>query len=533
NSKQNTSVFGLSFGEKAIFLCSQKRQIVFVSNSLADGIKLSEQMKHFGKTCKTIFSAPDSFFALGSNTYGENVISSVDAFTNLVQNKVDCLVVSPMALMQKYAKKEIFKQAILSLKTEQTIKIQQLRQHLINIGYRRVDIVSKPAEFSVNGDILTIYDILEKNPYKIEFFDDLIETISHINIETFKRIDELKKITIHPMSTFVFDEKESESVYKNIKADFESLEKSLDVNEAINLRTNFEDFKVNFEAKNFNYVQNYIIPYASFGRLTDYIDDDAIIVFDDVKLVYDTIKNEYLNFEELYGQVKDSGSVLTGQKNFYIDSSNVFDFSHQLLSFQHITTANRIFSPKFVDSFKSSSTTNYFGNFDLFFEDMKYYLEFNNTVVVFAGSEKVRDALLELLAKNNVNCCAVEDENIENQSVNISSLSLPYGAIFVEDKFVVVGTKELLKKSDNKKLVSTNKKDVFTMPKIGDYVVHETHGIGLCVGIEKMKFSDYEKDYIILEYAGGDKLYLPTEQIGLISAYVSGSGAPKLNKLGS
>ena len=71
------------------------------------------------------------------------------------------------------------------------------------------------------------------------------------------------------------------------------------------------------------------------------------------------------------------------------------------------------------------------------------------------------------------------------------------------------------------------------MPKIGDYVVHEKFGIGKCVGIERRKFSSFEKDYIVLEYAGGDKLYVPTEQIDLIASYVSSNQNQKLSKLGT
>ena len=70
------------------------------------------------------------------------------------------------------------------------------------------------------------------------------------------------------------------------------------------------------------------------------------------------------------------------------------------------------------------------------------------------------------------------------------------------------------------------------MPKVGDYVVHDTHGIGLCISIERLKLSGYEKDYILIKYAGGDMLYLPTEQVELISSYVGGEEAPKLNKIG-
>ena len=336
DSKQNTSVFGLSFGEKAIFLCSQKKQIVFVTSSVADGIKLSEEMKCFGKTCKTIMPTNATYFSLGSNTFGENVVSSIDALSSLSKNSVDCLVVSPTVLMQKFAQKSVFSKSIIELKVGQTIKIDVLRQSLIKIGYKRVDNVSKPSEFSERGDVFTIFDILEKKPYKLEFFDDFIETISHVDLETYKKTDDVKRITISPTSTFIFNDEEKSIVLKKIQNDFDNEQKKLDVNEAIKLRTNFEEFKINFDADNFSYVQNWLLAYSSFSRFTDYLDDDAIIVFDDVKQIVDSIKTEYQNFYELFKQFEESGSILSGQKNFFVSSDEVFFFNHQLLSFQQI-----------------------------------------------------------------------------------------------------------------------------------------------------------------------------------------------------
>ena len=533
NSKQNTSVFGLSFGEKALFLCNQKRQVVYVSTSLADGIKLAEMFKSFGKTCKTMLFSPQDYFSLGSKTFGENVLLQIDALFSLSNKKVDCLIVSPTVFMQKFAKRDVFQNSVITLKAQKSYDINQIGQNLINLGYIRTQEVSSPGEFSVFGENLIVFDILSKNPTKIEFFDNEIETISQIDIKTFKKISNETKFIVHPISTFAFDVSKSQNIFEQYIADFEKTSKQLDTNAGIKLKTNFEDFKINFENKNIGYVQNWLYAHTDFDRLETYLDDDALIVFDDVKLVFDAIMSEYHNFNEAYDEFSKSGGILLEQKNFYISESEVFDFSHQLLSFQHITTANRIFSPKFVDSYKADSSTNYFGNMELIKEDMKYYLEFQNTVVLFAGNERFANSLHEMFQEASIPSQIADANSIKFNTINILTDDVPYGGIFVEDKLVVIGSKELQKKQSIKKVTSQNKKDEFTLPKVGDYVVHETHGIGLCTGIEKLKFGEFQKDYIILQYAGGDKLYLPTEQISQISAYISNGKPPKMSKLGS
>lgn len=535
DSNENTSVFGLSFGEKALFLCNQKRQIVFVTGSMANAIKLAEEMKCFNKICKTIMYTPTEVFSLSNKIFNEQDASSLDALNSLINKKVDCLIISPTVLMQKFSKIEDFKNSILNLAVNSSYSPKLLIQNLTKLGYKRVEIVSTKGEFAVKGDALYIFDVLSNNPIKIDFFDDVIENIYHFDLETFKKSEDLKRISILPTTSFVFNIDNKSQLYKKIESDFEKSLKQLDVNQQIKLKTLFEEFKINFDAENFAYIKNWLVPYADYVSIESYLNSDAIFVFDDVKYIVDSLKNEYVQFENSYNLLKDSGDILLYQKNFFRNYSDIYNFKSQLLSFQQITSANRIFNPTRVASYKSSAETNYFGNFELLSEDLKYYLEFNNSVIIFAGDNNLATYLQKFLFSKNINASIVDNFDETNNyggSVIISKQNIAYGAIFVEDKLVIIGTKELQKKSIQKKVISS-KKEEFTLPKAGDYVVHENFGIALCEGVQKLRFSSYEKDYIILRYDGGDKLYLPTEQIGLISAYVSSGNAPKLNKLGS
>ena len=530
--KENCSVFGLSFGEKSLFLCGQNRQIVFVTNSVADSNKLINQFESFGKVCKTLFYAPNNYFSF-SSTYSDNLGLNANTLYSLCKKKVDVIIVSPLALLQKFPKKTVFEKSIISLKINQSISQSDLIQNLEKLGYERVESVSNVGEFAVRGDTFDLFDVSSKNPTRVEFFDDKIETINQFDLESYKKIKSLKNLDILPKASFVFDFDTKSQILDNLSKDFEKTLKTLGANEAIKLRTNFEEFKLNFDANNFDFVKNWLTPYCAFSTIEDYFDDDALIVFDDVKQIVDTIKNEYIEFDSLYKSLIATGEILQGQRDCLIEQNDIFNFNKQLLSFQQITTSNRIFEPTYVASYRSSAETNYFGNYDLLCEDLRYYLEFNNTIIISAGTKQLASFLEKFLRSKDIDAHFVDSENIIEHSVNILSAEIPYGAIFVEDRIVIIGCLELQKKKMQSKIVSQNKKEEFTLPKIGDYVVHEVHGIGQCVGLEKLKFTDYQKEYIILQYDKGDKLYLPTEQIGLISTYVSNGNPPKLNKLGS
>ncbi|MBR4124050.1 MAG: hypothetical protein IKR12_00600, partial [Clostridia bacterium] len=498
DKKNNCSVFGLSLGEKAFFLSKQNRQIVLVTNSVADGIKYTEMFESFGKKCKTLFFNGGDYFSLHSTTISGNLISSVDALNSLANGKVDCIIMSPICLMQKYTPKDTFKKSVINIKKGQTINQKKLIQNLINIGYRRTEQISAPGEFMIRGDTFDIFSMLSSQPVRIEFFDDEVDTISYFNIETYRKTKDITKAEIVPTSQFVFDCDTNSQIFDNISNSFEKTIKTLEPNQQVLLNTNYEEFKINFDGKNYFQIKNWLIPFFKYDSIVSYFDSDALLVFDDVKLVYDTIKNEYKQFEDAYKNIQNSGDVLLDQKNYYLSENDIFNFDKQLLSFQQITTSNRIFNPTFVASFKSSAQTNYFGNYDLLVEDLRYYLEFNNTVIVCAGSKEHAKYLSKFLQTKNIDICEDCENGICDNKVNVVSSNIPYGAIFVEDNLVLIGTKELLKKSTKQKVqTSQNKKEEFTLPKIGDLVVHETYGIGKCVGIEKLKFSDFEKDYVI------------------------------------
>ena len=279
------------------------------------------------------------------------------------------------------------------------------------------------------------------------------------------------------------------------------------------------------------------MPYVNYSAIDTYFDDDAIIVFDDTKSIYDSIKEEYNQFSNSYKSLKTTGDILLGQKNYLQDVETALNFSKHKISFQQITTQNRLFTPTHVESYKSSAETSYFGNYELLAEEIKYYLQYDNTIIIFGGTRDASNYLFRFLQSKKFDVNLLENfsfyKDIKNKQVNIICDNIAYGGIFVEAKLVVIGTEELHKKSSKKQVNVESKQDVFTLPKAGDYVVHENFGIALCEGVQRLKFAGYEKDYVILKYDGGDKLYLPTEQMGLISLYVSPGKAPKLNKLGS
>ncbi len=175
-------------------------------------------------------------------------------------------------------------------------------------------------------------------------------------------------------------------------------------------------------------------------------------------------------------------------------------------------------------------TRNYLTDFMALKYDVENYIRMNQTVILFAGSDKGKEKIFEFFRDNGVLYHDYEKEPYIEGKVYVSSLNFPYSFSFIKENIVGIGSDSLFRQQTS--AFSKGKHSVFYLPKLGDYVVHVFHGIGKCIKIERMKIGDYEKDYFVIEYKNGGILYLPSEEANSISAYIGSEETPKLSSLG-
>ena len=150
---------------------------------------------------------------------------------------------------------------------------------------------------------------------------------------------------------------------------------------------------------------------------------------------------------------------------------------------------------------------------------------------MFCGSKDTVKSLGEFLIKNKLSYQTEYKKNIGKAQLILTSEELFIGASFLECGIVLIGTSELVKRTVKPPQAKNKKRTAMYLPKLGEYVVHNIHGIGKCVDIKKLNLNGTIKDYFIVEYKNGDLLYLPSEQANTISAYLGGE-KPVLNKIG-
>ena len=531
-SKKNVSIFDISLGAKSWILKEINQKILYVTESFDTQNKLKNQLTSFGKRVELINSI-DYDLKVSAYKNDESQKKLIASLCKIALGKVDAVIVSPKILLAKLPTLENLKKHILNFEVGKEYDIKDVTNLLLSSCYKKVEMAENEGEFAVRGDIIDIFSLGESLPYRLEFFGDELESISSYNLQNYSKIENFDNISIFP-STLCFIENKSQ-LYLDLDVLSQSASKKLSSEDLMRLRTNIEDIKFRLENNSTSGLENFVSPLLNYqDNILSFLPAEYVCVFDDVKQIVDKLNTSHLEFMQSFSLLYKSGDAFEKHKGLIFEPSKVFFSNHQKISFQNINTSNKIFSPDKVYNFRQSSVTNFYGNYELLLDELTYYLEFKNTVIIFAKDESTAVYLQNFLSSKKMLSNIVSKASLSKlREVNIVPQQVLFGAVFVEDKIAIIGTNELIGKQDVVKTAKKTRREVFSLPKIGDYVVHEKYGIGKCVGIERRKFAGFEKDYIALEYAGGDRLYVPTEQMDLITSYVSSTQNQKLSRLGT
>ena len=513
NNKVAVSVFGTNFGEKLAILSDHNGSLVVLPDK-DSAIKAFNALTESKKVCRLVLNK----FEPEVNSFNNsNETALCLALSDVLCGVADFLIVTPEVLLNKLPTKQEFLNNIIKLEVNKSYNLKSLKQSLISLGLKNVEADVEMGEFSFKGDVLTVFPINYETPVRISFFDDEIEYIKVLTADMVGVSEEISSFTISPTRLI------TKSVDFNIEL---KNNKTLETaKEKLNKAT-----QNNLSGK----VDTWLHPFINLqNNIFSYFENENVF-FDSPKQIVNVIKTELEKAKDEYLEQLNCGELLTEHKNFYFSLPEIFNFTSQgLVAFQNINNANNIFKPSAVFSVVCSPLLNYsFSSVTLSNDIAKFCLN-GYTVILFAETKVYAQELKNKLMGNNPNINIVSTvSQINFGSVNIVTKPLGFSYCFVDEKLVVIG---LTKKVKNvTKLNSTKTEDVFGfLPTVGDYVVHNGFGIGKCVALTKLTFNNTTKDYVELEYKGGDKLYLPVENIDSLSKYVGSDKAPKLNKLGS
>lgn len=534
NKNENCSIFGMGLAERILSCLSVQGKVLYVTYDLQSAKKMQAEFnKLLGENGCDLFCPGSDIVTYKRMETKENNILRLKTCLSLVKNTSKVIVAPIESLCYFLPKKEAFLSNLVSIKASTEIDVSKLGEQLVKMGYKREQLVTEPGGFSIRGFVLDIFPINQVFPSRIELFDNYVETIHLFDPRTQVAGERQTEVIVCP-NTNLFLTKED---FKAITQGLNKQQKKVFVSREEESRFNGISAELLEGLKNYelSFSKDFVFPFIekSLGTIFDYLDNGFTIVYDECKMVYDAINSFYKELKERHSSAIGYGDHIESSSYGLIKKQELFNNLNKFcqVAFQKITNANKLFEPKKVFSFHSGVITRYVHAQENLIKDLDCYIDNDYKILIFAGNYENAEKLKSRLQKKDVYLEINPKLSFGGNKSGIIPKELTTGFILEKEKIIVIGTNDIFpikKQSD----LFKSKRDVFSVPKLGDYVVHRIHGVGKCEGITKLTGNFGTKDFVVVAYRGADKLYVPIDQMDLLDKY-AGAGEPKrLSKLG-
>ncbi len=513
--------FGVNGAFKSFMISAVKERVLLV---VKDGVRARQVVDEISSFCnkKVVYIPPkDELLLLVKAFSKDSLFERIKALNSA--KEADVIVVTIDSLCHRCAKGI----PSIVLEKDQQIDMLKLVKILSSFGYKRVESVTDKGTFAVRGDVLDIFSIKESNPIRADFFGDTIENIKIFDAETRRNLGKVEKVEILPCVEYSFLDSELNLLKEAIQSEILSASSKTKQR----LREISEDVLLSIEGKDYDALANFCSFSKNSGSAFDLIDKNGAIIFDEAKMIFESANLIEREFTERFNALKNSGEVFSFMDENFFSTQYIIDKiqDYKKGALQTLATSIPFFNPEKVVNPNQSGVSNYQMAFNEIYTDIDNWTVSSYTVLVCVGDEKKADRFCFDLSVKDIPS-VVDGEKLKG--VCITSKKLPSGFVFHEEKIAVIGTGNLFTKSPSFKAQKRKKQAFFTAPEVGDYCVHEVYGIGRVLGNRKITTGDGTKDYVSVEYAGGDILSIPVEQMDILTRYLGGEKHPRLSKIG-
>ena len=464
----------------------QKRLIITYSESKAK--EIFEEYKIFGKNVY-LYPAKDFLFFhadIQGNLLEEQRILALQA---LMEQEEVTIITTIDGCMGKVKPLQDLKKQIITIDMESVIELDALKVLLADMGYDRVGQVENKGQFAIRGGIIDIFSLTDEVPVRIELWDEEVDSIRSFYSQSQRSIENLDFIKIYPA-------KEPEAKFTG----------------------------------------------ESISFLEYFANGESVVFLDEPNRLVEKAQTVEKEFSESIHNRFIQGKAAPEEANHVSGAVEIFaklERCHSM-AFCMLDAKIKEFTVKNKFSLEVKGINSYQNSFELLTKDLKRWKKEKYRTVLLCSSRTRAKRLAQDLQNEDLNAFYTDDEN---RIVNPSEIILLYGNVrngyeYPMLKFAVLSETDIFggeKKKKKKKQTRYEGQKIqsFSELSIGDYVVHENHGLGIYRGIEKVEVEKKLKDYIKIEYAGSGALYILATQLETLQKYASADAKkPKLNKLG-
>lgn len=528
-------ISGLSGSARQVMMAALHEQLnrpmLVVTHNMFAAQKVAEDLQEA--------LSPDQVLLYPANELiaAEAAISSPETLAQRIEVLLKCaagfrgIVVIPLSGARRYLPApNVIANAEITLKQSGTIELEHFLKSMVELGYERVERVESKGEMSVRGGIIDFFPLTSDLAYRIELFDDEIDSIRTFDPVDQRSIERKEQVTITPCKELIASQERMEQAADKVKVLLEEqLEKTTDRQAKVRLREEIQrEIELLHEHVYFPEIYKYVTElYPEQQTIYNYMPEDTILIMDEPARLLETGKQLERDESEWSVHLLQNGKTLP-QLTLSLDHDEVlYHRPFQTLFLSIFLRQVPHTQPQNILNMVSRSMQDFHGQMNVLKAEMERWQKAGVNVFMLASGDERLDRMRKVLQDYDIHEPNMMIGNLQSgfEMPSVHLAVITEGEMFSQKQRKV---RKPMRNVDNAERIKS-----YSELKVGDYVVHQNHGIGKYMGIGTLEVAGIHKDYMHILYAGGDKLSVPIEQIDLIQKYVgSEEKEPKIYKLG-
>lgn len=523
-----SAVFGVNFAEKCLIASSVGLPVLYIVKDGLYGAKIAEELSALSGERTVYLPAKDDVLLYKSAFDRTSLFARLNALYE-IKNGARFVVTTFQSLLQLFPR-DI---PTIKIRKNEVYDIGGIVNKLVKFGYRREEFADDRATFALRGDILEINPVNGEYSYRVDFFGDEVESVFRFYGEDRENKTAVTEFEIIAATDVIVGDDEVEDIKQTLR---QSLSKFGTLSVRDDARKIVNDLEEKLDGGVPCGELQFVMPILKSvtDDFTTYMPTDTLVVYDESKMLVDGITATLKDHSERLLTLGRAGKIFDFSARQLSDCRKLIKRlnSFREVAFQNITTTINFFNPLKTYSLRCSPVARYTADFEAIYDDVKNWKLGGYKVIICCGNDKRADSLSDELYARGCMCVRGDNAEARNGVAVVTSYFLPNGLIYHSAKLVLIGTGDLYIATKENKRIKRKRGDLFQAPEVGDYAVHEVHGIGYVKGVKRITTQEGSKDYVAVEYLGGDTLYVGVDQMDKLTKYMGGGEKPRLNRIG-
>ena len=532
-----------------------KRTALLICSDEKECVRMKSFLSQFGLRVAFYMARDLTFYNITASHEYEH--ERLRVLSGLLDGSFDAVVTTPDAALGYTMPSDRLISSMMTVDFEKsTVELSELAKRLVAMGYVRAQMVDAPGQFALRGGIIDVFpasavyhDVdgnvtTDAKPFRIELFGDEIDRMELFDAESQRMTVSLDRVEFSPARELLLDGEKRQELRDEVQR---RIDKSKDERAVAEMRSELLAID---NGADLHFLDKYItLIYPEKTCLLDYFSRQSTVLVKGINACYDRIKASEWHVDQTIEELLEGGTI----------SSKYADYTHRQSYFDgFIETSATVFFESLgqglsgrrlggMFAFRSKHMVSYCENLELLCEDIESYRKTGYRIIITAENEASAKNLCEMISERGFKAL------VEAASGEYTIRELPRETILLRWREIVRGYElttpkiavlsvcpesrdgsagsQTVTKRKKKKRSGTETILSYNDLEIGDYVVHEVHGIGQYMGIENLTVDGVSRDYINIHYAGSDRLFLPVDKLDMVSKYIGAHGDDGLVKL--